>query len=409
MIKRILFRLIYLLSLIPNKKFKNFLKFIFNYGLKSIQKRSNKSTSLSQKCIILQKNDSIGDYILFRNFIQILKSATQFKDYYIVLIGNIIYKDIALNLDSQNIKKFIWIDRNLIKNKDYLFKIGFKVYSLQAEYFVNCLYSRESRFNFIVNCSSAKNKIAFLGDNANMSSAEEKAKSDISYNKLIEIPYSLLFEFERNKEFFQNIIEDKIGIKKPFINLNANIDAKKSKYILIFPGAGNVYRMWPKEYFCDLIDFIISKYSDLQIILSGSESEKELGLYFESKYKSNHNIKNLIGTTELYKSIALINNSLLVVSNESSAYHISVALNIPSICIMGGGHFRRFAPYPAYIKNVFNIEIYEEMNCYNCNWNCIYTINRQTAFPCINNIPVSKVIENVVKVLDIKFHSFSKL
>ena len=61
--------------------------------------------------LLITRLDSIGDYVLFRNYLAFLKQSKKYKDYSITLCGNIIWKDIAESFDSDVVNDFIWINR----------------------------------------------------------------------------------------------------------------------------------------------------------------------------------------------------------------------------------------------------------------------------------------------------------
>ena len=83
--------------------------------------------------------------------------------------------------------------------------------------------------------------------------------------------------------------------------------------------------------------------------------------------------------------------------------HIAAAVKTPSVCILGGGHFGRFLPYP---KNLLGqceqIVVYKKMDCYGCNWNCVYTKRRNEVVPCVQQIDVDMVIKAVHELLSKK-------
>ena len=60
--------------------------------------------------LLFLKIDSIGDYILVRNFIQYIFQSDKYGKYTITLCGNISWKTLAEQLDSKFIIRFIWID-----------------------------------------------------------------------------------------------------------------------------------------------------------------------------------------------------------------------------------------------------------------------------------------------------------
>ena len=71
------------------------------------------SKKIKQKSILIIRLDAIGDYVLFRNFIEILKKNKKYKDYKISLLGNIDWKDLSIDLDSEYIEEFFWLERKI--------------------------------------------------------------------------------------------------------------------------------------------------------------------------------------------------------------------------------------------------------------------------------------------------------
>jgi len=63
----------------------------------------------SQKRLLIIKTDAIGDYILFRNFIEIVMKSERFKDYRVDLLGNELWREIALQYDGDYINEFLFI------------------------------------------------------------------------------------------------------------------------------------------------------------------------------------------------------------------------------------------------------------------------------------------------------------
>jgi hypothetical protein len=53
------------------------------------------------KRLLIIKTDAIGDFILFRNFIEEVKLSLKYRDYEIELLGNELWKDLVLAYDSR--------------------------------------------------------------------------------------------------------------------------------------------------------------------------------------------------------------------------------------------------------------------------------------------------------------------
>ncbi len=94
----------------------NFLIFLFLDFFIGLKKQNVNPGSL-----LFLRFDSIGDYLLFRNFLAIIREEEKYKNCKITLCGNIIWKELAETLDSDVIDEFIWMDR-----KKFLKSISYK-------------------------------------------------------------------------------------------------------------------------------------------------------------------------------------------------------------------------------------------------------------------------------------------
>ena len=74
------------------------------------------SKEIKTKSLLLIRLDAIGDYVLFRNFIEVLRKNNKYKDYSITLLGNSAWKSLSQELDGEYIDNFIWLDRSKFYN-----------------------------------------------------------------------------------------------------------------------------------------------------------------------------------------------------------------------------------------------------------------------------------------------------
>ncbi len=63
---------------------------------------SQQKQTKSPNTLLLIKLDSIGDYILFRNFLSFIRKNHKFSNHRITLIGNIIWKDLSETFDNES-------------------------------------------------------------------------------------------------------------------------------------------------------------------------------------------------------------------------------------------------------------------------------------------------------------------
>ena len=87
----------------------------------------------------------------------------------------------------------------------------------------------------------------------------------------------------------------------------------------------------------------------------------------------------------------VIGNARLLVTNETGTVHLGAAVGTPTVCVLGGGHFGRFFPYPSGLMPDTAQAIYCPMECYGCNWSCIFQVPKNEAVPCIQSISVEAV------------------
>lgn len=306
--------------------------------------------------MLLIRLDAIGDYILFRNFIEIIKNSEKYKDYKITLVGNSVWKDIAENLDSQYIDNFFWLDKSRFnKNLFYRYKKLKEITANAYDVVLSPVYSRDFFYtDTIVKIVHANEKLGSIGDLSNIKPWQKKI-SDKYYTRLIQSSNCIMFEFYRNKEFFQNLLDCNLAIEKPFIDIkkiNSAIILPKN-YVVLFLGASTKFRKWSVENFIAVASFIKAKYN-LDIVICGDATDEDAGKEFDDFFHGE--VLNLVGKTSLLDVLVIINNARLLIANESSAPHIAVALEIPDILVISNGnHFGRFTPYPKGMSDSYNV------------------------------------------------------
>ena len=298
------------------------------------------------KQLLIIRIDAIGDYILFRNFIEILKESEEYKDYKFTLLGNIIWKDLAENLDDKWIDNFIWLDKNKLKTERKYRRCFEKIVdSLNYDILLNPAYSREGFFlEPLISRIKATNKIAFSGDLVLMSGSQ-RFEENKKYTQLIESDKGIKFEFSRNKEFFEKLLNKEIEIKKPYINIQSNKNLIIDDYVIIFPGSQCEYKQWDIENYAKVANYLIDKLN-FKVVISGSKEDVKLAKSIISLINIKNHIIDYTGKTSLRDIPDLFSTAKLILSGDTCAYHFAVALNKKVICISNGYMLGRFLPYP---------------------------------------------------------------
>jgi ADP-heptose:LPS heptosyltransferase len=347
---------------------------------------------IKKDAVVIVRLDAIGDFFLWLQGAKELRNI--YPKHHIVLVANNTWAEFARALPYWD---EVW---NLDQNKfiyNWIYRIKFikKINRFGFSIAIQPTYSRvfESG-DCIINASNACKKIGFNGDLCNTT----KILHDIGNSYYTELITSFgdKMELERNLEFIQKIAPYQIKIQiqeiPRVLNLRDEILPSK-KYYIIFPGASWDGKRWPEENFSEIIKKL-EKLQKWQPILCGSYEEKELCDRI-IKLSRTENCINYAGQTNLMELVELIRGAELLISNDTSAIHIAPLVNTKSVCIVGGGHFGRFLPYPDKLKAIKPLVSVIKLPCFQCNWKCTIKNELKYPVPCIAGVQVNQVLDNI--------------
>ncbi len=362
---------------------------------------------VKEKTLLLVRLDAIGDYVLFRNFIKVLKESERFRTYRFTLCGNVVWRDLSENYDKDYIDDFIWVDRAKFYSKHLLYRFR-TLRHVGARGFETAIHSVYSRDFFwgdaIVRASQARERIGSAGDLGNMVRWQKNC-SDRYYTKLIASSRINMFEFSRNKEFIQNLLGTAIDMAKPYVAVRPGKTEhfSGSAPVVLFPGAGKEFRRWSAKNFAEIADYLDGKYKG-PILIAGGSNDRPLAERIISLAKSKR-LKDVTGQFSLSDLLDVLSKSSLLISNETGAVHLAVLAGIKVLCISNGNHFGRFNPYPEEISDkvlyIYPKPIMDKLPDFDC-------LKEQYRFASplnINDIGVQDVKMMIDKVVHIAFRN----
>ena len=274
------------------------------------------------------------------------------------------------------------------------------------------VYSRTIENELIIQHIRSKEKITCEGNNSNDPNDERFARNR-NFTKIIPSDPGEKPEIERNAEFLTglggHIKEERLNPKIWFrsqdqISANkilSDHNLKQKEYFCIFPGAGFDIRWWDHSSWIELIGKLTSRYPEFKIVLLGFGRDiipiQAIidGLSVEEKAR----VVNLYSKTRLRALAKILQWSRFCIGMETGATHIAAAVDAPYVCLIGGGHFGRFYPYGDLSRNRI---VYHKMDCYGCNWRCIYDVAK-----CIKNIKTDDVFGEVQMLMNTSSHTIS--
>lgn len=307
--------------------------------------------------VLIIRIDEIGDYVLWRKFLQPILQHPNYSNKEIYFCGNNSFKQL-FNLEFANMfKQEFWIDKNLFKtNMLYRYTFLKQLYKLGIEVIINPTYSRAKRFDdSIVKAAKPMQAIAMHRNSENYFSYEENYDA-LLYTQLIATPQKPLFEFFRNQFFCEALLQTtaqylpKNTLFKSEALPNINALELPQNYFVVFPGSRNASRIWSAENFVELSNFYFAK-TNFTAIVCGSQADEVYCQAFISKYKNP--CINLCGKTNLPQMLAVLQHAKFLFSVDTGSVHLAAAVGCAVIGIYNGGQFGRFAPYPKEIAPNF--------------------------------------------------------
>ena len=363
------------------------------------------------KELLIVNSDSIGDYVIFRNFLREIKNSEKYKDYKIVLLGSEKYKDFAEYLDSDVVDKFLWIpqrpeswspeEMNRVKN-DLFNRQGLKRYYDTIVFAsFNSAPKRGSHNNILSQVMHREYIIHNDHPNPSRNCVDFLMYTHVYTNYKADT----MFEFDINKGFFEDLLDKKISISYPIIEnekveLICDVIKKRNReYVVINPCAYDNYRMWHRNNWMEIIRYLRQeKGYDVLIVCSASEKAYCQQLVEDVdldrvEVLAGLPVKHLLAVLKLAK---------MYIGQDSGVFHVAAALNIRALCLSAGNAYFRFMNYPKERKNIRVLFPIGTEEWINDNIKTAPSLVIPVNSYHINAIRVDKVKEAVEDLLNIK-------
>ena len=368
-----------------------------------IPSANKKKETNKQKLLIIQPKN-IGDFIIFTGILPCFREMYPSYSWEITLLLSDGHLNIAEFINSGVISaeplfdNLITINQlSFIKNLLYRFRFQKKAKDLSFDLIINCM-SKSRHIDQLIKIINSPQKLATdeaLGRNENNGAKDLAKKTEYHqsiYTTIIESDKSWLSEIEKNANFINNLgFNGKVdgipqwNIPANRIELTLNSFKIKGDYVVICPGAFADYRVWPAEKLAQVIDHIWAVYK-INILICGSPTDLSISQKIQ-KHLKGAKVRCLCGQTDLIQLTTLISSAKLSLTMDSGPAHISIAVNTALVCVVGGGHYKRFFPYgdPQRFRTAT-----KELDCFYCDWNCKF----DKPF-CVSDISVETVIKEV--------------
>jgi ADP-heptose:LPS heptosyltransferase len=349
------------------------------------------------KFVLVVRLDNIGDFILWIPAAKELRRLYPAGEWRLVLAANLAWSSLAEELRIFDEVLPVETSR-FFTNLIYRFRVLCLVRRVGSQIAIHPTYSREIlRGDALIRASGAEQRIGSQGDFSRME-PWLKPLADMSYTRLVPATFKLIPELERNTEFVAGLGGSNIldFPSLPVISSTLPLVLEGIPYFVLFPGASWTGRQWPVARFAELA-FRITQQTGWFTVICGGVGDATIAK--QVQILAGTPMIDLTGKTDLKQLQVVLASSRLVITNETSAAHMSPAVGTPTVCVLGGGHYGRFLPHSLTNALPNMAVVNEPMECYNCNWKCIYTFAKGDAVPCIAKISVEAVWRAVTQLL----------
>ena len=321
----------------------------------------------------------IGDIALSTPFVRALSDTYPGANLYYLTTP----AGAALLQNNPLIKEVVVFDK---KGKDKGLKGFFKTVKLLRKYKLNKVFilHRYLRSSFLGYFSGAKERIGF-----DIASGSFLYTKKVKYRKdLHEIDRLLKFVDGEPGKYKVEIYPSDVNAGN-IDKIWQKYDIKEQKIIAVAPGSKWFTKMWPREYFDDLLERL-SGLDNVKTVLVGGKEDKEIEL------KNENMAIDLRGETSLLDLAEILKRTDVLVTNDSSPIHIGSAFEKPFIAAIFGPTVKEFGFTTSNKKNTV-IEI-EGLECRPCGMHG-HDKCPLGHFKCMREILPEKVFDIVVNNL----------
>lgn len=312
------------------------------------------------KELLIVDSTHIGDHIMQFNYFAEIKRSEKYRGYRLVLLGNIVYRELAEYLNKGVIDQFLWMpDRPHCLSASALELVRSKLHTEQGlkPYYDTVIFLSGNSVNLklkahdhLLSGVASRARVVF----SSVYSGVKAARLLHFTHVFIGYDHRKKFEFERYKDFFESILESKIELSYPVIAAEqiSATSVHSKQYVVVAPGASIHSKMWHRNNWVELIKTIIQEFK-LEVVIVCSSSETG----YVSSIKSMLDIDKVEIKVQAglppESLLSLLSSAKLFIGVDSGIYHIAVALGRPALALSSGHGFYRFTRYPAERKNAY--------------------------------------------------------
>lgn len=289
----------------------------------------------------------------------------------------------------------IVVDRVRLR-RDLVFRVGTLVSIARAgaSIALQPSYNREHLIeDALVRATGASRRIGADGSDILISKAE-RSRGDRWYTQIVASSPNARHESDYYGMFAAAVTGVRPSDWLPHLPVPPrHADVPAEPYMVVACQSSSPVKTWPAERFAEAAKAVSSS-TGLRLVVVGHAGGQTLS--------GVPDVIDLCGTTDLPGLVAVLAHARVVLCNDSAPVHLAAALGIPAVAVCGGGIPDRYLPYPPihpHRRPPVIVTMEPVFSCFGCGWRCQYTSSFDAPFPCVAEVPASRVVQTIVAAL----------
>jgi len=163
------------------------------------------------------------------------------------------------------------------------------------------------------------------------------------------------------------------------------------RFLAVCPFATQSVRMYPLDKLAPAVSNAAITHN-MPVVIFGADSDMDEANRLAALLSPGINTISLAGQLTMLETISCIARADAAISVDSACAHIAIASGVPTVVMLGGGHYGHFGPWGPLKKTRW---LTHAMECFDCSWNCVHS--RPHCITDIASQSVADALEGMIK------------
>lgn len=289
--------------------------------------------------LMIVRLDDIGDYLLFRHHLALFKQSPRWRDHRITLLGNESWREIFTTLDASTVDETLWVDKErCLSDAAYRAALWPRLRSLGVDTVVAPSRTRPLLLDDL--CVLALAPRRSIGCANTHVHEDWNRLSDALFDELFTVPDPLLHESRFNQEFAAWVCGMPAGPAICRIEVPDGSPLAEP-YWIGFVGSNTRSKRWPVSRWIEFISAARQRRAGRIVLAGRGAAELEMVRRIQARVEA----ESIAGAVSLPTLLQWIGGAQAVITNDTMAGHLGVALRRPTVIVANGVNYLRFSEY----------------------------------------------------------------